>query len=231
MNSKIKESDLYLPIKQFFQIKGYTVKGEVKNCDIVCIKEKKVIVIEIKKTFNLKLVYQAIERQSLTSHVYVAILKPNKSFNDINKLCKRIGIGLIFVTLGKKESLVEIKLSPDDKLKNINYKKRSIMIKETINRKLDNVGGSNKTKIITAFREQNIKIACIIKNLGEASPKQLIVDYKFDKKVYSILNNNYYGWFYRKSRGKYTITDKCLTELESAEFRNIYYFYIEELNL
>ena len=29
------EEDLYLPVKKLFEEKGYSVKGEVKHCDLV----------------------------------------------------------------------------------------------------------------------------------------------------------------------------------------------------
>ncbi len=34
----MKESDLYLPLKKFLEKQNYTVKAEVKNCDVVAIK-------------------------------------------------------------------------------------------------------------------------------------------------------------------------------------------------
>ena len=33
----MKESDLYLPLKQFLEAQGYEVKGEVKDCDVLAV--------------------------------------------------------------------------------------------------------------------------------------------------------------------------------------------------
>lgn len=46
---KIKESDLYQPIKEYLDSLGYDTKGEVKDCDITAIKDDELIVVELKK--------------------------------------------------------------------------------------------------------------------------------------------------------------------------------------
>ena len=69
----ILETELYEPIRSFLEAEGYEVQAEVKHCDIAAQKEEQLIIVELKKAFNLKLVYQALERQSLTEYVFVAI--------------------------------------------------------------------------------------------------------------------------------------------------------------
>lgn len=34
----MKESDLYLPLKQFLETQHYEVKGEVQDCDVVAVR-------------------------------------------------------------------------------------------------------------------------------------------------------------------------------------------------
>ena len=92
---KIKESDLYQPIKDYLDSLGYDTKGEVKDCDITAIKDGELIVVELKKGFTIELLYQAIERQKIADSVYVAIPLPkrgykNPHYKDMVTLCKRL---------------------------------------------------------------------------------------------------------------------------------------------
>ena len=73
-----KETDLYEPIRAFLEEEGYQVQAEVKDCDIAAVKDGQLVIVELKKSFNLKLVYQGLERQSLTEQVFVAIPRPKK---------------------------------------------------------------------------------------------------------------------------------------------------------
>ena len=99
---KIKESDLYQPIKDYLDSLGYDTKGEVKDCDITAIKDDELIVVELKKGFTIELLYQAIERQKIADSVYVAIPLPkrgykNPHYKDLVTISKRLEVGLIFV--------------------------------------------------------------------------------------------------------------------------------------
>ena len=40
------EKELYLPTRHFFEKQGFSVDGEVKNCDLVAIKNDIVVVAE-----------------------------------------------------------------------------------------------------------------------------------------------------------------------------------------
>ena len=51
------EKELFLPTRLYFEKQGFSVDGEVKNCDLVAIKNDIVVVAELKKTFNISLVY------------------------------------------------------------------------------------------------------------------------------------------------------------------------------
>jgi len=49
------ETDMYPPIKDFFLDLGYTVNAEVKGCDVAMMKNDELIIIELKKNFNITL--------------------------------------------------------------------------------------------------------------------------------------------------------------------------------
>ena len=68
-------------------------------------------------------------------------------------------------------------------------------------------GGSVKSRIITAYRERCIKVACIIKCTGPKRPKELVGDYGFEKNVALILQRNFDGWFERLEPGLYGLSE------------------------
>lgn len=63
----MKESDLYLPLKRFLESQNYEVKGEVQDCDVLAVRGEEVpVVVELKLSFNLNVVLQAVERLACT---------------------------------------------------------------------------------------------------------------------------------------------------------------------
>jgi hypothetical protein len=59
------ETALYLPVKRFLEKLGFTVKGEVGGCDLVALSagDPPIVVIgELKLSFNLELLLQAVDR-------------------------------------------------------------------------------------------------------------------------------------------------------------------------
>ena len=96
----MKESDLYLPLKQFLESQNYEVKGEVQDCDVVAVRgQEALVIVELKLSLNLNVVLQAVERLSLTPKVYIGIPKQCKALNKrgrhIIKLLRMLGLGLL----------------------------------------------------------------------------------------------------------------------------------------
>jgi len=57
--SRLRETDLYPPVKAFLEGQGYDVKGEVSDCDVVGVRdEDELVVVELKTAFNLPLILQ-----------------------------------------------------------------------------------------------------------------------------------------------------------------------------
>ena len=77
------ESDLYLPVKHFLEQQGYEVKGEVKDCDLMAVREEDILIVELKLHFNLTLVLQGVERLKLTPNVFLAIERPRDTFTKV----------------------------------------------------------------------------------------------------------------------------------------------------
>ncbi|PKR84624.1 DUF2161 domain-containing phosphodiesterase [Heyndrickxia camelliae] len=220
---KLYEADLYEPVRRLFVREGYEVNGEVKDCDLTAVKEEELIIVEMKKNLTVELLIQAANRQKLTDLVFIAIPKPkykmySKKWHDMCHLLKRLELGLIIVSFLKSGAKAEIILSPAPfdrkRTMQMNKKKRLSLLTEINGRSGDyNIGGSNKTKIMTAYKENCIQIACYLDREGPTSPKTLR-KMGTGEKTLSILTQNYYGWFEKVSRGIYTITEKGKEEIK-----------------
>lgn len=204
-----KEEDLYEPIHKWFINEGYEVQAEVQSCDVVAQKDGELTIIELKKSFNLKLVYQCMERQKIAKYVYAAVANPvlgkkNREINKVKTLLKKLGIGFIGVQLytGNK-SMIEIFLEPASSTLRKNSRKKKKVIKEIENRSGDYNTGGKKGKIISAYREAAIRIYYLLHQEIEASPAQLVKLGAPDN-TSRILRDNHYGWFHKISRGLYT---------------------------
>lgn len=214
-NEKILEMHLYQPLYNYLSAQGYTVRSEVKNCDITAVKGDELIVVEMKRSFNATLLMQAVQRQRLVDSVYVAIPRPKGGKRGSNwygmcHLLRRLELGLILVVPEGKASNVEIVFHPGpyDRAKNmLKGKKGKRSILQEINARNGdfNVGGSTGRKLVTAYREAAIHIACCIEKHGPQSAAQLKKLGTGDK-TYSILSENYYGWFERVSKGIFGLT-------------------------
>lgn len=218
MNNKLKESDLYLPIKGFLENLDYQVKGEINDCDIVATKDDKIIIIELKLSLNITLLLQAVDRLSLADTVYIAIPKHSpiykKQTSKIKKLIKRLGIGLIIVDIQKEQQYVEVINDPDDYVPRKNKRKQEALLKEFSNRIGDpQKGGSNCTKaVLTAYRQRCIRVAHYLSKLPSSKGFE-IKNAINEPQATQFLRDNYYGWFENIDRGIYSISEKGINEL------------------
>ena len=216
-----KETDLYLPVKEHLESGGYTVKGEVKSCDIVARKNDETIIIELKLSFNLELLLQIADRQKKFPAVYAAVPLPADYFKSakwkrIKNILRRLEAGLIFVS---KTGRVQTVFGPSrfdlKKSRSLNRKKAEAVISEFNARISDlNTGGSVKSKLITAYRETCVNIAEYLKKNKSAAPKDLKILGIPPVKAASILSKNYYGWFDHPQKGVYTLSRKGSKEFK-----------------
>lgn len=101
------ETDLYHPIRAFLETNGYTVRSEVKDCDMVAIKGDDLLIIELKQRFGMDLLVQATQRQRASDSVYVALPRSalprgRKRWSHIRHLLRRLELGLILVDLERR---------------------------------------------------------------------------------------------------------------------------------
>lgn len=209
------ETELYGPVKRYMEALGYEVRGEVHHCDLVALRgEEPPVIVELKKTFNIPLLVQGIDRLSQADRVYVAVEMPETGraphglkWSDLSKLCRRLGLGLITVRFYKtRKPKVEVVCDPEPYTPRKSKLKSSRLIHEFRERSGDyNVGGSTQRKLVTAYREKALAMAIMLKRHGSLSPKQLR-DLTDNPKAAALLQKNYYRWFEREGRGIYRLT-------------------------
>jgi hypothetical protein len=212
-----KEADLYAPVKSLLEAQGYAVKGEVTGCDVVGRKDgAPTVIVELKLVFSLDLVLQGVDRQNLTDDVYIAVHAPDTPTKRRNwktkrrgfiKLCRMLGLGLITVDLARaRGSQTEILANPAPYAPRKNKRKQTRLLSEFVARAGDpNIGGINKTKIITAYRQDALRCAVELERRVELKAS-ILRDATGVNKAAVILRDNHYGWFERVSRGIYRLT-------------------------
>jgi hypothetical protein len=199
------ETDLYLPVKRHLEAQGYTVKAEVKGCDVVAIRGNEIpVIVELKQAMSLALLYQAVDRLTIADHVYIAVNRPKRGVTgDALKLCRRIGLGLIIVT---SSGSVEVLADPLPYAPRANIKKRGVLLKEFNARNGDpNIGGSTRQPLMTAYRQDALKCAAHLKAHG---PTKISVVKKATSvdRAPAIFRDNVYGWFEKVERGIYGLS-------------------------
>ena len=203
------ESGLYLPIKRFLERLGFEVKGEVCGCDLVALASGEptaVVVCELKLTFSLELILQAVDRVAICDEVWLAVGASRRGRGRVHdprarKLCRLLGVGLLCIsTRGNVEVLVE----PVPWRPRRDAKRRSRIVEEHRRRQGDpTLGGSTRQPIMTAYRQQALACAAALSG-APARPRDLKVELPDAPKI---LLRNVYGWFVRVDRGLYALSE------------------------
>lgn len=202
------ETSLYLPIKRFLEDQGFTVKGEIGNCDLVALKEGEpplVVIGEMKLSFNLELVLQAVDRAAAADEVWLAARisrrgNGRESDKRFRNLCRRLGFGMLGVA---ETGDVSVIVSPAAPMPRKDTRKRIRLVAEHRRRRGDPaVGGSTRAPVMTAYRQEALVCAAALV-AGPLRPRDLRPN---APKAAQILRDNYYGWFDRAERGIYVLT-------------------------
>ena len=203
------ETALYLPVKRFLEKLGFAVKGEIGGCDLVGLRGDDppvVVICELKLSFNLELLMQAVDRAGACDEVWLAAKlsargKGRENDARYRNLCRRLGFGMLAVT-GSGD--VEVIVAPPTTAPRRNPKKRSRLVSEHRRRKGDPVlGGSTRAPIMTAYRQQALACAFAMTD-GPRRVRDLKPEIPDAPKI---LQHNVYGWFDRAERGVYILTE------------------------
>ncbi|MBM7565356.1 DUF2161 family putative PD-(D/E)XK-type phosphodiesterase [Paenibacillus sacheonensis] len=210
------ETELYKPIKTYFQAQGYEVKSEIMHCDLVAIHPDTgdTLLVEMKKTFNLALLLQGVERLRLNGSVILAVERNrkkagahNQRFGDLTELCRMLGLGLMTVTFFKtKPPVLEMLCQPGDPpVRGQRRARQARLLTEFRERSGDyNTGGSSGRKLVTAYREKALRIAWALVEHGSLSPREAAVLTEIPRAAH-FMQKDYYGWFQRVARGLYSV--------------------------
>ncbi|WEZ84099.1 DUF2161 domain-containing phosphodiesterase [Rhizobium sp. 32-5/1] len=203
------ETSLYLPVKSFLEKAGYVVKGEVGGCDLVGLSEDDpsiVVICELKLSFNLELILQAVDRAAISDEVWIAAKvsargKGREADKRYRDLCRRLGIGMLGISDGGDVSVIVGSVSP---MPRTNPKRRSRLMREHQKRRGDPaIGGSTRVPLMTAYRQQALGCAAALAT-GPARVRDVRTAVPDAGKL---LLSNVYGWFERLDRGVYGLTN------------------------
>ena len=165
----VRETELYEPVKAFLEARGYRVKGEVGDCDIVAVGGGgEVVIVELKTGFTLPLVLQGIQRQTMSADIYLAFAAGTgagvwrRRRREVVKLCRMLGLGLMTVqSHGDGPARVEVQLDPAPYRPRQNKRRRSRLMVEFERRVGDpNRGGTSRRAIVTARTRCAAHFAC-----------------------------------------------------------------------
>jgi hypothetical protein len=214
------ETDLARPLCDWLSEQGYTVRSEVRDCDIAALRGDELLIVEIKKTLSLALLVQAAERQRMTDSVYVAVPRPSskwkwwKENRGVFHLLRRLAVGLILVSPSNGGPPVDVVFRPQPLVRRRRAPSRRAVMAEIAGRMADfNTAGSSRTKLVTAYRENAVHVACALLGRGGMAPARLR-ELGTGPKTQSILRDNVYGWFERTGRGVYRLSDCGRRELK-----------------
>jgi len=202
------ETSLYQPVKAFLETAGYAVKGEIGSCDLVGLSPSDppvIVVCELKLSFNLELILQAVDRACMADEVWIAARMSKGKGREGDKryrdLCRRLGIGMLGVSDTGIVSVIVSSVSP---MPRTNPKRRTRLVREHQRRRGDpTLGGSTRTPIMTAYRQQALICAEALLD-GPLRPRDIKPAAPDAGKI---LLGNVYGWFERVSNGVYQLTE------------------------
>jgi hypothetical protein len=208
----LKETDLYLPIKQMLEGQGYIVKGEIGAADVVAVRgDEELIIIELKTGFSLSLFHQGIARQVITDAVYVAVPRGSgraflKALAENKALCRRLGLGLITVRL--EDGFVEVICDPEPYKPRQSKVRKARLLREFTRRVGDpNNGGATRRGIVTSYRQDALKVLRLLHEAGAMKAAHVAAQAGV-KTARQVMADDHYGWFERVQVGVYALTPK-----------------------
>jgi hypothetical protein len=206
----MRETDLYPPIKALLEGQGYTVKAEIGAADVVAVRgEEPPVIVELKLGFSLALLHQAVARQAITDHVYVAVAhRPGRAFLRSLRanlgLARRLGLGVIVVR--PADGHVSVRCDPAPFRPRQSQVRRTRLLREFARRQGDpNAGGQTRTGLVTAYRQDALRLAGHLAAEGQSKGAE-VARATGVAQATRIMRDNHYGWFERRGLGLYALS-------------------------
>lgn len=215
-----RETELYAPIKAFLERQDYIVKSEVGAADVVALRDDRddPIIIELKTSFTLSVVHQAIARQALTDTVYVAIPHGTGRVFLANlraniKLCRRLGLGLLTVRL--RDGHVTPHVDPGPYKPRQSKARKTRLLREFARRVGDpNTGGATRKGLVTSYRQDALRLVAHLSEHGPTKASAIAAATGVPT-ARRIMADDHYGWFERVATGIYALSPKGKAALEA----------------
>jgi hypothetical protein len=210
--TRLRETDLYPPVKAFLERQGYEVKGEVGAADVVARRgDDPLVIVELKVGFSLALFHQAVDRLAVADEVYIAVPKPARGGRDNLRLARMLGLGVLFVRM--RDGLVEVAAEPTPYRPRKSTRKRAQLTKAFDRLRGDpNDGGATRHGLVTGYRQDAIACARFLAVHGPSKGAKVARATEVPVAT-RIMADNHYGWFERVSVGIYGLTDHGLRGL------------------
>jgi hypothetical protein len=209
----MRETELYEPIKRFLEGQGYEVKAEVGPADVVAVRgNEPPVIVELKTGFSLSLFHQAVDRQAITDSVYIAVPPVSgrgsrKAFQRNQKLCRRLGLGLLTVRVS--DQLVTVHADPAPFKPRLAKRKKAMLLGEFARRTGDpNIGGATRRGLVTAYRQDALRCVQFLSAHG-ATKASRVAEGSGVARARQIMADNHYGWFRRVSTGIYELSPEA----------------------
>ena len=209
-------------MKAYFTALGYEVKGEVGAADLVAVPRgapegAEPVIVELKTSFTLSLFHQAINRQSMSDQVYIAV--PRKTgkaalvaIRKNKMLCCRLRLGLITVRISDGKVVVHCEPAPFTPRK-IKARKTKLLSEFERRHGDPNEGGMTSVGMMTSYRQGALRCAKVLHDEGACKGSYVAKMAGFEKAT-NLMAANHYGWFEKIDRGVYGLTPEGAKALE-----------------
>lgn len=208
-----REDQLYPPIKALLERQGYEVKGEVGPADVVARRgDEPPVIVELKLRFSLSLYHQAVTRQAITDHVYLAVPKPagktaRRMLKDNLAMCRRLGLGLIVLRADGHGAVgAEVLCDPGPYAPRKSKARQARLLREFDRLAGDpNTGGATRGGIVTGYRQDALRCAAHLAGQGPSRGAD-VARATGVVQATRLMRENHYGWFDRVATGTYALT-------------------------
>ena len=201
------ETDLYPPIKRHLEGLGLEVKGEVCGCDLVALSDgspELVVIGEMKQSFTLELVLQAVDRASACDEVWLAVGASRRGRGREND-AREEAVSIPGLRPSHRHRRGAGRRGGGASALEAEARRQTAFAhrRGASSPQGDPVpGGSTRTPQMTAYRQQALALANALASTSSC-PRDLRI---LAPDAAKILQGNVYGWFERIERGLYGLT-------------------------
>ncbi len=216
----LRETDLYAPIKAWLEAQGFEVKSEVGAVDVMARRgDDDPVIVELKTGFTLKLLQQAVARQSISDWVYVAVPRWSgkaawRMFKGNVGLCKRLGIGVLSVRL--EDGHVQAHCDPVEFRPRKSKPRKGALLKEFDRRRGDPNAGGTRGAITTAYKQESLRCAAYLAEHGASKGADVAKGAEVAAAT-RMMRDNHLGWFVKVAIGVYDLGPEGQAALAASQ--------------